>query len=63
MGATNERQLHFRCSRRTYDALQRLARTDGVTVAALIRQTLLELLRRRLPREFGPGANSGQKDR
>jgi hypothetical protein len=39
-------------SPRICEALQRLVRADGIAVAALIRQAILELLRRRLPREL-----------
>jgi hypothetical protein len=46
-----------------WEALQRLGRADGITVAALIRQAILELLPRRLPREFGPAADTGQNRR
>jgi hypothetical protein len=31
-----------------------LRAADGITAAALIRQAILDLLERRLPREFGP---------
>ena len=62
MGASNKRRLHVLFARRVDEAVADVAAEDETTKSEILRQAVLELLRRRRPAMFLPKQNGGKND-